>query len=281
MKMYIDADKGVLDYVNINIFAKLNSFTTVRLLVDDLIAFGFKRVTVYSPDTEVSVFRCNLPASCMCCKDTDIDESSRFLNVLRNKYTHGLIKSVGWYYQQYLKMQSVAKSNGLVVIIDGDTYISPLFLYNQIINKNLSATKEDVSKYNEFLNIALPAIDLDRSSYIANYGIISSEQFRSYIESVELIFEMLFKSRRSGNVDSDLSEYQIFGNIMFNFGWNVRKLKIFRRADLLLNDLVDVKSAVSMCKARGYNVIALEINHNRTFKLVMLAFAALLLGHSW
>lgn len=265
----------------INIFGTEKNLKIVQETINRYNAYGYLTINVYCPEINFLIFKKRLTGMYSLYSDSSLDENNNFFNKLQKYYNKGFINTVGWYYQQYLKLKSVELSSGIIVIIDGDSFLDPKYLDHCIKNKIISTSNEDVSKYNSLLDSNGFTINKKNISYITNFGIISSELFRKKILSVDQYFQQLINYAANSKRSVDISEYQIFGNMMVEDGWKMRPLKFFRRGDLLLINLFGESFTISMSLLCGYKTIAFEHAHRRGLLKILLAQIIFLFNYSW
>lgn len=258
-----------------------------KLLVYEIISryneLGTFYITVYCPENDISILRNYLSGlSCFTLKsDFEIDPNGSFFKIIKSWNIDGVTNFPGWCYQQYLKLKLVELSEDLLVIMDGDTFIDPIYLQNCIDRKIITATHENVDLYNNmFRNIEL-GLNIRDTSFIANFGIIYPNLFRSNIKSVNNLFYKIYNFCIVNNTQFLISEYQIFGNIMLDNNWNYKFFKFFRRGDLLPTKLFGLRRIINLSKILRFNAIAFEVNHSNNFVKKLLAPLLFIFGYSW
>jgi len=131
-----------------------------------------------------------------------------------------------------------------------------------------------------FINVEL-GINLREVSYIANFGIISPNLFNKNFKSVDLLFFKIYNYCKENNVKFIISEYQIYGNVMLDNNWNPKKFKFFRRGDLLPINFFGLRRIINFSNFIGFDAIAFEVNHKKTFLNKIMAPILFIFGYTW
>ncbi len=276
------------DSVSFYVFATKANERTLGELLKKLPWALVKRLTVVSPHADRQAIKAALVQSGL---DLDLvemipDESfNAYLDVRvaidkfvseENPYK----RSAGWYMQQYLKIAAVSRSEGLAVVIDGDTVLRPKTIEKMIGDKIIAVTKESVEIYNAGLAlIGVQSSNAPYPSFVANFGLIDSDVLRDkfpepdkfYIKWLEMI-----KANKIG----DISEYQLFGTLMCNDGWRGKRINIFRRADLLSASPRPISDVCDQLLKR-YDAVAFENHHAQGLFKKIAARVAVAVGYSW
>ncbi len=269
--------------INVNIFCTRHNKILVRETIVKYNKHGIFTISVYCPEHDIDILRECLSGSGFFYlkSDYEIDPNGEFLEVIKSWNKEAVTNYPGWCYQQYLKLKLVESSDDLLVIMDGDTYIDPIYLHNCIKNKTVTATLENIEIYNQmFRNIEL-GIKLRDTSYIANFGIISPNLFRINFKSVNHLFYDIYNFCIENNTQFIISEYQIFGNVMLDNDWNSKFFKFFRRGDLLPIKFFGLKKIINFSNFIGFDAIAFEANHSKNFLNKILAPILFIFRYSW
>jgi hypothetical protein len=268
---------------NVNIFCTRHNYKTVGQTIQRYSENGNFSIFIYCPESDIYFLSEYLNGSGFfhLKSDFEIDPNGKFFEIIKSWSKQGVTNYPGWCYQQYLKLKLVEASQDLLVIMDGDTYVDPIYLHNCIESKVVTSTLENVETYNKmFKNVKL-GINIRETSYIANFGIISPNLFKANFESVDNLFLKIYKYSIEKNVQFTISEYQIFGNIMLDNNWKSRSFKFFRRGDLLPINFFGLTRIINIANFLGFNAIAFEANHSRNFINKIIAPIVFIFRFSW
>jgi hypothetical protein len=182
----------------------------------------------------------------------------------------------GWYYQQFLKYQSILTLDGEdFLIIDGDTIID-----NSLAQRDtLFATdKPTVINYSNLYKHIFPQDKLNGKSFIANQMIFKKSFLRNLLDELE---KNIGKSWIEGiaelvkhNQNFMFSEYQVYAEYLLNRNYDIKtqKVSIFRRMDLIDDS---VENAL-----KKFQILAYEDHHKTGFLRVLRAKIYYMIGKS-
>jgi hypothetical protein len=269
--------------INICVFCTKDDYILVRETIEHYNKNGNFNLSIYCPENDLNILKKTLSGTGIfdLKSDYEIDKNGAFLEIIKSWSSEGTVNNPGWCYQQYLKLRLVENSDDLLVIMDGDTYVDPSYLDNCIKNKIVSSTLENIFIYNDILSKIDLKIKLRDISYISNFGIISADLFRMNINSVDDLFYKIYHYCVKNEKIFIISEYQLFGNIMLNNGWNSNFLKIFRRVDLLPINFFGIQRILYASNLLGFNALAVEQKHSKNIFNRIIAPILFLLGYSW
>jgi hypothetical protein len=188
-----------------------------------------------------------------------------------------------WYLQQFLKLSLWNSSDKDLLIIDGDTIISKKTLDSIILDEILFYTKEDIARYNFFIKSAFN-LTTSEKSFICNFcNFKNSNKFifeRNFLKFLDLVESYILNSNHT-----DLSEYQLHGTLEFSKNKKIKKLRIFRRADLFIFGSLKSVSDININNLqnffKGYDAICYESNHERNIIKSFFAHIYKALRISW
>ncbi len=269
--------------LSVNLFCTKENKELVHEIITKYSEYGIFFITVYCPENDIDILRNYLSdlSGFVMKSDYEIDPNGSFFEIIKSWNIQGVTNFPGWCYQQYLKLKLVEKSDDLLVIMDGDTYIDPIYLHNCIKNKVITATHENIESYNKmFRNLEL-GIKIRDTSYIANFGIICPNSFKQNFKSIDNLYYKIYNFCITNNTQFLISEYQIFGNVMLSNNWNSQFFRFFRRGDLLPIKLFGLSRIIKISKILGFNAIAFENNHSKNFLTKILAPLLFIFGYSW
>ncbi len=211
---------------NIAIFATKSDKEVVKLGLTYYKYIGIKKIFIVCPKDHYKELNFNYDNV-----DYIFDEEIAYYYEIRETSKNFGTKR-SWYLQQFLKLSLWNSSNKDLLIIDGDTIVSKETLDSIIIDDVLFYTEEHIARYNTFIKSAFNVKTTDKS-FICN--------FCNFKDSNKFIFEkgfLRFLSLVEKNIlnlkNTDLSEYQLHGTLEYITNKNIKRLRIFRRADLFI-----------------------------------------------
>jgi hypothetical protein len=263
------------------IFARLDAVDVTKVSVPDLRDAGFTNVTVVCPDHELERYRRGLPPAARFAVDSGFDPGDRVHSHLRALAPRLELcgRTAGWYYHQYLKFRAASSAAGLVLILDGDTYLSPEYLRTALEHRMVSTTNERVDRYERLLDQMELGVSC-RQSFIANFGIVDPRLLVAAIPDLDQWFFKCVETVLDSAGRFDLADYQAFGRLMTADGWKSNSVRLFRRGDLLLNRRTVPRDIISRYRTT-YPVIAFENKHERSRLRRLAALLAVKLRYSW
>ena len=263
--------------INIAIFTTKNSKEVVKLGLDYYKYIGIEKISIVCPKDHYKELNFNNNNV-----DYIFDEEIAYYDEIKESSKKFGIKSK-WYLQQFLKLSLWNSSDTNLLIIDGDTIVSKETLNLIVSDDVLFYTKENIARYNLFINSVFNLSTTDKS-FICNFcnfkdsnKFIFEKDFLKFLNLVEINIHNL--------KNTDLSEYQLHGTLEYINNKNTKKLRIFRRADLFIfgplkniadMDIHDLKSFFL-----GYNAICYEFNHNRNLIKSLLAHVYRIFKVTW
>jgi hypothetical protein len=117
-------------------------------------------------------------------------------------------------------------------------------------------------------------------SFVANFGIVDPMLLVAAIPDLERWFFECVERVIDSAGKLDIGEYQTFGRIMVSGSWKDKRLRIFRRGDLLVNRGATPSDVISLYKSR-YSAIAFENEHKRSRLRRLAALLAVNFRYSW
>ena len=271
---------------NILIFTTAKNINITKCTVCELVKTRADNIKVITPHNDIQIynqlFKENVEiylGKVQIVSDEELDPKGAYrlqLSLIMNNS-----KRIGWYYQQYLKIKAASKSEIPTWVLDGDTYFNKSFVEYYTTNKIIPGTKEKISHYNESLIKIFPDLNVENNfSYIANCSFIDPILLNKlFTDPIEIVFtkwiNCIIKDKRI-----DISEYQLFGNIMVGNSYNKKLVKFYRRADLLLNGKEGEIEVIEKLKNK-YDIIGFEFNHKAGKARKIMAKILLLVNYSW
>ncbi len=170
------------------------------------------------------------------------------------------IERFGWYFQQFLKYESVLRLEGdEFMIIDGDTVVDPsLAVSDTLFFTNRGTNIEYINLYKSFF----PNDTIIEKYFITNQMVFKKSLLNELISEIEKISGLNWKSaiaakisETNKNTDSWFSEYQMYANYVLNrhTDIDIKFIKVFIRFDLI-GESVDKG-------LRKYSILAFENLH--------------------
>ncbi|KQM63546.1 MULTISPECIES: DUF6492 family protein [unclassified Sphingomonas] len=188
-------------------------------------------------------------------------------------------RAPGWFLQQFIKLAAVAMlDTDYVFIADGDTVFSRRLLRDMLTQPAIMTTGEQYANYDRLL-AALGLAPPERSC-VANGNIFPRDPLLRRLATPEgfmsILEDHIFPSRGA----LDFSEYQLTGSLLQSH-LAMRRIKMFRRFDLLIDNLDDIPAAFVERALRRYDAIAIEANHHRSLARQVAARIFYGIGRSW
>lgn len=166
-------------------------------------------------------------------------------------------KRAGWIYQQLLKYKAVLESDDeWVFILDGDTVVSDKS--HLVENLILRTGKKIEKKYILFMK-QLDIYDcISGFNFITNQMLFNRKYLLQMLREIENKFNCTWENAiieiLINNPRSEFSEYQLYAQwVIINIGAKIKKIKIFRRYDLVLFKQLD--------PFKKYSIISYEPHH--------------------
>jgi hypothetical protein len=186
------------------------------------------------------------------------------------------LERFGWYYQQFLKYQSILNLEGEdFLIIDGDTFINENLLQKDTL---FTTNKNTVEGYSCLYKLLFPEHNLNGKSFITNQMIFKKKYLKEIIKNIEKNSSKSWIESLAELVKYNhscmFSEYQVYAEYIINMKYDVdiKNTTVFRRMDLI-ND--SVENALDK-----YDIVAYESHHNTGFLRLIRAKIYYLLGLS-
>jgi hypothetical protein len=224
-------------------------------------------ITVISPGSLIEKY--GEQHSAINIKDEDVYGYAEVSNWLENNIDNIKKKgrSVGWYRQQYIKLAFIWGAGKKYFVQDGDTIFSPIFLRNLSSEENiLLTTKEKPEIYNNGCRI-MGIEKIYKKSFIANGGIFDAVNYKKIAIDIKDWYIFSLNNIFNESINYDFSEYQINGNLILNnrLVQRVHQVKIFRRMDLLVNNIdSEVSKNIILDSLNHYDAISFERKHKRS-----------------
>lgn len=193
--------------------------------------------------------------------ENEILEKNKILNQLKSICNNSSFKynnCFNWYYQQFLKYAIVLKYDYFdkIWIIDGDTYLS----YNLIENDFIPYGRQKINLEYETVIKKLGFQIESNKCHVYNYMVFNPNILKSLFDKIGVENINGFISRIKDLTIEDkikFSEYQLYANFAIKEGENLKKIKAFRRYDLISSSFPD--------NFNSYDFISIEKNHNKNF----------------
>lgn len=250
--------------MQVHIFCTKKNLKQVKTLLNNL-SHIFKSEVIFlnMPMEDYYVYR-------------DIISSKQILfdeTLLDDKLEQKLSKSSrpGWNRQQIIKLLQFDKNLGDTLIIDGDTVLS-IGLLKQILTKNFRwYCRENPEQYLKLIkkcDILEEYIDpFTHYSFITNFSVFRKMDYEKI--NIRDLIDILLDFETT---EMPISEYQMNGMLNAQ-AIDDRKIKIFRRADLLC--------AFSTRFLLNYDCYAYEYHHDSSISKKIAANIAVILGYTW
>lgn len=174
------------------------------------------------------------------------------------------IERFGWYFQQFLKYESILKIEGKdFLIIDGDSVVDPsLAAAKTLCSINKRINDAYCNLYKDFF----PNDEIIYECFITNQMVFNKSILKELLKNIEKNSKTKWITAISNKINekdkknlSWFSEYQMYANyaLIRYQDINVRPVKVFRRFELI-NDSVDNG-------LKKYNILAYEVFHKKDF----------------
>lgn len=188
-------------------------------------------------------------------------------------------RTPGWFLQQFIKLAAVAMlDTDYVFIADGDTIFSHRLLRDVLARPAILTTGEKYENYDRLL-VAL-GLTPPQQSCVANGNFFPRELMLQRLATPEGFVSILEEHIFPSGGELDFSEYQITGSLLQS-RLAMRRIKMFRRFDLLIDGLEHVPTAFVERALRRYDAVAIEANHRRSPARQIAARLFYSLGRSW
>jgi hypothetical protein len=167
------------------------------------------------------------------------------------------LERFGWYYQQFLKYESVLKLDGKdFLILDGDTVVNPV-----IVKKDTLCTtnKPTVKNYYNLYRELFPNDKLYNKSFVTNQMVYNKARLKEMLNEIELKYTQKWINVIANLVKNDsekmFSEYQTYAEYVLNRYENIKiiPIKVFRRMDLITDSIQN--------SLKKYDILAYEDHH--------------------
>lgn len=188
-------------------------------------------------------------------------------------------RAPGWFLQQFIKLAITAMlDTDYVFIADGDTIFAHRLLHDILTQPAILTTGERYENYDRLL-IALGLTPPGRSC-VANGNVFPRDPLLQRLATPEGFVSILEEHVFSSNGALDFSEYQITGSLLQS-RLAMRRIRMFRRFDLLIDSLDHVPAAFVERALCRYDAIAIEANHRRSPTRRIAAQIFYAIGRSW
>ncbi len=188
-------------------------------------------------------------------------------------------RAPGWFLQQFIKLAAIAMLDiDYVFIADGDTIFSHLLLRDVLTQPAILTTGEQYENYDRLL-IAL-GLTPPAHSCVANGNVFARDPLLQRLATPEGFISILEKHVFPSGGELDFSEYQITGSLLQS-RLPMRRIKMFRRFDLLIDDFEHVPASFIERALRRYDAVAIEANHRRSPARQIAARIFYGIGRSW
>jgi len=166
------------------------------------------------------------------------------------------IDRFGWYYQQFLKIESILQLDGEnFFIIDGDSFVRGLLAQEDVLYTTGRPTHKS---YEHFYKKIFPDDRLSGISFVTNQMLFNKSKVKEMVGAIEAgshtNWIKVISALIQENTSFKFSEYQTYAEYVLNrYDVPVKKIKVFRRLDLVKD-----KTEKALKK---YDVIAFEKHH--------------------
>lgn len=188
-------------------------------------------------------------------------------------------RAPGWFLQQFIKLAAVAAwTDDLVFVADGDTIFSHALLDRVLREPVILMTGETFANYDRLLRewgLNPPSL-----SCVANGNVFSKAPLLQELATPAGFRAMLENHVLPSQGALDFSEYQIAGSLLEPELGSMR-IRMFRRFDLLIDDIAEVPLTSVKRALRRYDAVAIEANHHRSIAKRVAARAFYAIGQSW
>lgn len=188
-------------------------------------------------------------------------------------------RTPGWFLQQFIKLVAVVEIGAQrLFLADGDTIFSHALLATVLREPTILTTGETYGNYDRLL-VAL-GLTPPRSSCVANGNVFSPLSLIRELASPDGFENLMRKHVLASKGALDFSEYQITGSLL-EPSIGSRRIKMFRRFDLLVENL-NAPSSKAVAKALlRYDAVAIEVDHHRSMAKRAAAHFLYGIGRSW
>ena len=259
------------------IFCTRDSRKVLDSAIDYYLSIGLESFEIICPKKDLKNLNFEKPGI-----NFTFDENLPFYKELYES-SKILEKKQGWYLQQFLKLSYWHNSKKDCLVIDGDTILSKKAFENIIYNNYLYYTEENIFNYNYLVSNLFREVKHNKSFIcnFANFKTNNKDLFdEGFMKFIKNILNLLLE-----NVDVDFSEYQLHGAIEHSKNDNVKKLRIFRRADLFIWGPLKLSKKIRIKHLDEfflyYDAICYESKHKKNFLKSLIAHFYKLIGISW
>ncbi len=188
-------------------------------------------------------------------------------------------RAPGWFLQQFIKLAAVCTLDApFTFIADGDTIFSHDLLRTVLRKPTVLTTGETYGNYDRLLvamGLAPPPLSCVANGNVFAPGPVLQELAKP------AGFEAVLRDHvlPSGGA-LDFSEYQITGSLL-EPRIGSRRIRMFRRFDLLIRDIEDIPQTRVERALRRYDAVAIEANHHRSAAKRAAAHLFYGAGRSW
>lgn len=188
-------------------------------------------------------------------------------------------RTPGWFLQQFIKLVAVVTINEpYLFLADGDTIFSRTLLADVLRDPTILTTGETYGNYDRLL-VAL-GLHPPRASCVANGNVFSPLPLIRDLATPAGFEEMMRTHILASGGALDFSEYQITGSLLEPV-LGSRRIRMFRRFDLLIGDVAAPPSAAVARALRRYDAVAIEADHHRSGAKRLAARFLYGIGRSW
>lgn len=188
-------------------------------------------------------------------------------------------RTPGWFLQQYIKLAAVSSLDAeYVFVADGDTIFSRQLMHDVLRNPVILTTGERYDSYDRLLSIL--GLVPPELSCVANGNVFSQDPLIRQLATPEGFIAILENHVIPSLGKIDFSEYQITGSLLQS-KLAKRRLKMFRRFDLLIDSLEYIPAGLIESALLRYDAVAIEANHARSATRRIAARLFYRAGRSW
>jgi len=167
------------------------------------------------------------------------------------------LERFGWYYQQFLKYESILKLDGDdFLILDGDTVINPTIAKKDTL---CTTNKPTVENYYNLYRVLFSNHKLYNKSFVTNQMVYNKAHLKEMLNEIESKYQQKWINVIANLVKNDnkkmFSEYQTYAEYILNRFENIKiiPIKVFRRMDLITDSIQNA--------LKKYDIIAYEDHH--------------------
>lgn len=188
-------------------------------------------------------------------------------------------RTPGWFLQQFIKLAAVVSSDhDRVFVADGDTIFSTALLDGIMRNPVVLTTGEKFENYDRLLGKL--GLSPPRFSCVANGNVFTKAPIIRDLATAKGFKAMLCEHVIASGGRLDFSEYQVMGSLL-EPQLGSRRIRMFRRFDLLVGDGARVPLPLVKRALRRYDAVAIEANHHRSLMKRLAAQVLYTVGRSW